>query len=314
MGVIFGVDVGGTTVKIGMFDKEDSLKYKCEIKTDTSDKGSFILRDICKKLQDILQENSLTPNDCDGIGIGLPGPVTNDGRILGCVNLGWGIFNIEEKLSQMFYGVKVRAGNDANLAALGEKLAGGGRGHENVLMITLGTGVGGGVIIDGKIVTGTNGAAGEIGHMPVNFHETDVCSCGKKGCLEQYASATGIVRLTKKYIGEYKESPLYGYKINGKEITAKDVMDLAKAKDELSVKVIDEAALYLGMALAASASVINPDCIVIGGGVSKAGDFLIDKVEKSFMEYAFVPCRNVIFRQAELGNDGGMYGGAGLIK
>ncbi len=297
MKVVFGVDVGGTTVKIGMFDEKGTLDYKCEIPTDKSDSGKNILEDICCKLDNILSENGLTRNECKGIGIGLPGPVTDDGRILGCVNLGWGIFNIEETLSQMFGNIKVKAGNDANLAALGEQKYGGGKGHDNMVMVTMGTGVGGGIIIDGRIITGTNGAAGEIGHIPVNPFETEKCNCGKKGCLEQYASASGIVRMA------------------GREdsITAKDVMDEAKQGKESSVKVIDELGKYLGMALASVASVTNPDCIVIGGGVSKAGRFLTDIIEKNFLEYAFLPCRNVEFELATLGNDAGMYGGAGLI-
>lgn len=303
MSVIFGVDVGGTTVKIGMFDENISLKYKCEIKTDKTNNGKNILRDICNKLDEILKENGYKPEDCLGIGAGFPGPLTDDGRILGCVNLGWGTFNVEEKLSSMFHNVKVKAGNDANLAALGEQMAGGGKGHDNVVMITLGTGVGGGIIIDGKIVTGTNGGAGEIGHIPVNPFETDKCSCGKKGCLEQYASASGIVRLAKKYMIS-----------DGEEMTAKEVMDLAKSGDEAALRVTDELGKYMGMALASVASVVNPDCMVIGGGVSKAGQFLIDTVQKNFLKYVFTPCSNVTFKQAELGNDAGMYGGAGLIK
>lgn len=309
--VKFGVDVGGTTVKLGLFDETDTPIYKCEITTDKTDNGKNILGDICSCINDIMSERKLDRSDCLGVGIGLPGPVTDDGRILGCVNLGWGVFNIEDTLSQLLGGIKVKAGNDANVAALGEQKSGGGRGYDNVVMITLGTGVGGGVILDGRVVTGTNGAAGEIGHIPVNISETAKCSCGKCGCLEQYASASGIVRLA----GVYQAEGMKSEKLDGMDgYTAKDVMDGAKSGDKLCLRVADTLGTYMGMALAAVASVTNPDCMVIGGGVSRAGQFLIDVIEKKFMQYAFTPCRNVTFRLAALGNDAGIYGGAALIK
>lgn len=311
MGKIFGVDVGGTTIKIGMFGEDVTLEYKCEIPTNKQNKGVSILNDICDKLDDILRESGLKRKDIKGIGIGLPGPVTDDGRILGCVNLGWGTFNIEEKLSKMYDGILVKAGNDANLAALGEQRYGGGKGHSNIIMITLGTGVGGGIILDNNVLTGTNGAAGELGHIPVEPGEEDTCGCGKKGCLEQYGSASGIVRMTKKYIKETTiDSPLRQIE----NFSAKEVLDLAKEGDKLALKVAEQMGKYLGMALAATASVVNPDCMVIGGGVSKAGVFLIDIIEKNFLKQAFLPCRNVTFHLAKLGNDAGIYGGFCLIK
>lgn len=308
--VKFGVDVGGTTIKIGLFDSQNLLLYKCELPTDKADGGANILGDVCGCIDKLLSERDIKKEDCIGAGIGLPGPVTADGRILGCVNLGWGIFNVREKLSQMLGGMRTAAGNDANLAALGEQMFGGGHGYDNVLMITMGTGVGGGVILDGQIVTGTNGAAGEIGHIPVNIYETDKCSCGKCGCLEQYASASGIVRLAKKYILEGIKSEALG-EIG--DITAKDIMDAAKCGDTLCLKVLDTLSTYMGVALASAASVINPDCMVIGGGVSRAGQFLLDAIEEKFRKYAFAPCANVTFRLAALGNDAGIYGCAGLL-
>lgn len=317
MVVRFGVDVGGTTIKIGMFDNQCELITKCEIKTDTTNDGANILTDICKKINEILDEYKLSKNECMGVGIGLPGPVTADGFILGCVNLGWGTFNVKETLSKMLEYVPVTALNDANMAALGEQKHGGGKGSENVVMVTLGTGVGGGVISEGRIITGTNGAAGEIGHIPVNPYETEKCNCGKKGCLEQYASASGVVRTAKKYMAEGKESSYLSsvMKTEGSmgQFTAKDVFDGAKKGDSLCMLAVDMLGKYLGMALASVASVVNPDCIVIGGGVSKAGQILIDAIEKYFKEYAFLPCRNVTFKLAELGNDAGIYGGASNV-
>lgn len=299
MNKVFGVDLGGTTVKIGMFDEKGALEYKCEIPTDKSENGKNILKDIYDKLEDILEDKGITMDNCAGVGMGIPGPVTEDGRILECVNLGWGIFNIEEKMSRLLGKVLVKAGNDANVAALGEQTYGGGMGYKNVVMITLGTGVGGGVIMNGNVITGTNGAAGEIGHIPVNPDETEKCGCGKCGCLEQYASASGIVRLAKKY--------------GAANVTAKDVMDKAKAGDEICMKVAGELGKYMGMALAAVASVVNPECFVIGGGVSKSGKFLLDIIRENFEKYAFKPCRNVEFKLACLGNDAGMYGAAKLV-
>lgn len=320
MVVRFGVDVGGTTIKIGMFDNKCKLITKCEIKTDKTDNGSNILMDICRKINEILDEYNLSKNECMGIGIGLPGPVTKDGFILGCVNLGWGTFNVRETLSKMLEYVPVAVFNDANMAALGEQKYGGGIGSENEVLVTIGTGVGGGVIYKGKIIAGSNGAAGEIGHIPVNPFETEKCSCGKKGCLEQYASAGGVVRAVKKYMAEGEKSEYLSLIMekgdNGSEIgefTAKDVFDGAKKGDDLCKRGVDSLGKYLGIALASVASVINPDCIVIGGGISKAGQQLLDAIEPHFKEYAFLPCRNVTFKLAELGNDAGIYGGAGNV-
>ncbi len=264
---IFGVDIGGTTVKIGYFNEDGTLISKCEIPSRKEEDGKYILSDIVEKLDEILEKDDLSRSDCKGIGVGLPGPVTPDGRILGCVNLGWGTFNIEEKFSQMFSGIFVKAGNDANLAALGEQRFGGGKGYNTLVMITLGTGVGGGVIIDGKILSGTNGAAGELGHITVEPNEKETCGCGRCGCLEQYSSASGIVRLAKQALQSDKQTLLR----NIDTITAKDVMDLAKAGDEVSLEVINKLGKYLGMALTATANIVNPNCMIIGGGFSKAG-------------------------------------------
>jgi glucokinase len=317
--VRFGVDVGGTTTKIGMFDKQCELIKKCQIKTNKTDKGINILSDVCFKINELLDEYGLTKNECLGVGIGLPGPVTEDGSILGCVNLGWGVFNVRETLSRMLEYVPVTVFNDANMAALGEQQHGGGRGSENVVMVTLGTGVGGGIISGEKIVTGANGAAGEIGHICVNPDETEKCNCGKRGCLEQYASASGVVRMAKKYMNEGRKSQYLLAAMQSEndssigEFSAKDVFDGEKMGDDLCKMAVEDLGRYLGLALSTVASVTNPDCIVIGGGVSNAGQPLIDVVKKYFKEYAFLPCSNVIFKLAELGNDAGIYGGASNV-
>lgn len=303
----FGVDVGGTTVKIGLFSGDGKLEEKYEIATDKSDQGAHIIEHIAAKLDEIIAEKSYGILDCMGVGIGLPGPVDR-GMILGCVNLGWGIFSIVEEFSKAFHNVPVYAGNDANTAALGEYVAGAGKGMKNMMMVTLGTGVGGGIIIDGRILEGANGGAGEIGHIPVNPQEQDICGCGKKGCLEQYASATGIVRVAEKLRKENGNTALPA------GCRAKQVFDYAKEGDELAMQAVEELGRYLGLALASCACVLNPEGIVIGGGVSRAGKILLDVTEKNFQTYVFKPCRNVKFSLAELGNDAGIYGAAAMVN
>ena len=301
------MDVGGTTVKIGLFSGDGKLEEKYEIATDKSDQGAHIIEHIAAKLDEIIAEKSYGILDCMGVGIGLPGPVDR-GMILGCVNLGWGIFSIVEEFSKAFHNVPVYAGNDANIAALGEYVAGAGKGMKNMIMVTLGTGVGGGIIIDGRILEGANGGAGEIGHIPVNPQEQDTCGCGKKGCLEQYASATGIVRIAEKLRKENGNTALPA------GCTAKQVFDYAKEGDELAMQAVEELGRYLGLALASCACVLNPEGIVIGGGVSRAGKILLDVTEKNFQTYVFKPCRNVKFSLAELGNDAGIYGAAAMVN
>ncbi len=307
----FGIDVGGTTVKIGLFENE-VLTDKWEIKTRTENFGENILSDICDAVQNKVAEKGISLDDIEGLGIGLPGPVLDDGTVLQCVNLGWGTFNVAEKLSEMFYNVKVKAGNDANVAALGEAWKGGGKDYDDIVMITLGTGVGGGVVLGGKIVTGYNGGAGEIGHIHVEDSETERCGCGRTGCLEQYASATGVVRLAKRYMD--KNGTETGMRKFGDDITAKDVFDLAKEGDEGAEAVVKQMATYLGESMSAIASVINPQAFIIGGGVSKAGSYLIDAIKVIYRESCFAACGDAAVHLAELGNDAGMYGAAALLK
>lgn len=314
--VKFGVDVGGTTIKTGLFEDNGRLIEKYEIPTDKTEQGRHIIDNITEHLRAVLEEKGMEISQCQGVGIGLPGPVDSEGNILGCVNLGWGTFNIEQEFSKKFGGLPVKAGNDATVATLGEQRAGAGRGMNNLVMITLGTGVGGGIINQGEIVYGTSGAAGEIGHMPVNLEETDMCSCGKRGCLEQYASATGVVRMAKKLMDTSFGNDLDKdfHTVLNRECTAKQVFDAAKAGDALAKKTVECLGKYLGMALATAACILNPECIVIGGGVSRAGEILIKEVEKNFNELVFRPCKNVKFMLAELGNDAGIYGAAALIN
>lgn len=307
----FGVDVGGTTVKIGLFETEGILIDKWEIKTRTENFGENILGDICDSLDAKLVEKGISLDEIEGVGIGLPGPVLDDGTVLQCVNLGWGTFNVAEKLSAMFHDIKVKAGNDANVAALGEAWKGGGKDYDDIVMITLGTGVGGGVVIGGKIITGYNGGAGEIGHMNVEDGEKLQCNCGRKGCLEQYASATGVVRLAQRFmVATDADTKMRDF---GDDITAKDVFDLAKAGDAGAIEVVAKMGTYLGKSMSSIAAVINPRAFIIGGGVSKAGQYLIDAIKGVYRETCFAACGDAAVHLAELGNDAGMYGSAALV-
>ncbi len=303
-----GIDLGGTQVKLGIFQGE-VLVDKWEISTRREDNGSHILGDITDSIENRLKAKNINKEKILGAGIGVPGPVDEKGVVHGCVNLGWGVFSIEEELSGLL-AIPVKAGNDANVAALGELWQGGGRGYRDMVMITLGTGVGGGIILDGKIRAGVHGAAGEIGHMPVVYDETEVCNCGKKGCLEQVASATGIVRTATKLL---KNSDRASALRMIESFTAKDVFDEAKKGDAIASEAVEKLGEYLGIAAAHIACVIDPEIFVIGGGVSKAGEVLIHMVGKYYKEKAFKGSREAVFALATLGNDAGIYGAARLL-
>lgn len=305
----FGVDIGGTTVKMGLFKVDGKVTDKWEIPTRKEENGKYILEDIAKSVKERMQRDTLTLEDIAGLGIGVPGPVKEDGTVLKCANLGWGVFNVADTVRELTGIENVKVGNDANVAALGEMWQGGGKGYNNLVMVTLGTGVGGGVILGGKILTGSNGAGGEIGHIRVNYEEKDVCGCGKTGCLEQYASATGVVRLAKKAL-EKKEKKTT---LVADDLSAKAVFDAAKAGDELALDIVEKFGFYLGMALAHISQVIDPEVFVIGGGVARAGQIIIDEVSKNYEENVMFALKNKVFKMAELGNDAGIYGSARMV-
>lgn len=305
----FGIDIGGTTVKCGLFLESGELLEKWEIPTDVTEKGTHILDDIAATIAEKLNEKELKKEDVLGIGVGVPGPVLDDGTIISGTNLGWGRFNVKEALEEKA-GISVKVQNDANIAALGECWQGGGKGKNNIVMVTLGTGVGGGVILGGKIVTGVHGAGGEIGHIPVNDEEEAVCGCGKKGCLEQYASATGIVRMANQKIVAYQgETTLSKLE----KITAKDIFDAARDEDAFAKELTIEVGNILGKVLATMSCVIDVDAYVIGGGVSRAGEVLLAPIRNAFTNYAFHASKETQIVQAELGNDAGIYGAVGLF-
>ena len=305
----FGVDIGGTTIKMGLFETTGQLLDKWEIKTNTENGGVNILSDVAKSIDNKLAQEGISKNDVQGIGVGVPGPVKQDAIVNRCVNLGWGIVNVAEELGALT-GLQVKVGNDANVAALGEMWQGGAKGCKDVVMVTLGTGVGGGIIVEGKIVAGFNGAGGEIGHITVNPDEIEACNCGNYGCLEQYTSATGIVRMAKRKLAKSDdETTLRSFE----PLTAKDIFDEAKIGDEVAKELVDELGKILGSTLAMITCVVNPEAVVVGGGVSKAGAILIDTIQEHYKETAFYASKETRFELATLGNDAGIYGCAALI-
>jgi len=306
----FGVDLGGTTVKLAYFDENGTMLYKWEIPTDRSDDGSRILPDIAEAIKGYIINNSIAADCLIGVGIGVPGPVLPDGTVNKCINLGWGVFNIEKELSRLT-GLPVKAGNDATVAALGECWKGGGQGCDNMVFATLGTGVGGGIVVGGKVIHGVHGAGGEIGHLVLNREETEKCGCGKCGCVEQYCSATGIVRIAKQFL-ERSDAPsvLRGVA----ELTCKDVFDAGAEKDALALEILEQVYAYMGEFLANICNVVDPEYVVLGGGVSKAGQPLLEGVQRYFGKYAFHAVTGVKFALATLGNDAGAYGAFRLLK
>lgn len=305
----FGIDIGGTTVKCGLFQTDGELCEKWEIVTRTEENGKEILPDVAKAILDKMAEKQIGKDQVSGVGIGVPGPVIGEREVAVAVNLHWGYTMLADELESLLGGIPVKVGNDANVAALGEMWKGGGEGTKNLIMATLGTGVGGGIIVDGKIITGSHGAGGEIGHACVDPAETESCNCGNKGCLEQMASATGIVRLGNKILAECQENTV----LEKDTLSAKTIFDAYKEGDAVAAKIVDKFAGFLGNALAIFACVVDPEVIVIGGGVSKAGQPLIDAIEKYFRRDAFVTCKDTPIVLAKLDNDAGIFGAAKLV-
>ena len=297
----FGVDIGGTTVKLGLFTTDGEIVDKWEIKTRTENQGEAVLPDIAEALKEKLEEKKIGRDEVEGIGVGVPAPVNAEGVVQNTANLGWGYKEVKREMEELS-GMRAEIGNDANVAALGEMWLGAGKGRKNIVMVTLGTGVGGGIIIDGKPLVGAHGAGGEIGHLCVNYEETDHCGCGNTGCLEQYASATGITRLANIRLAKDDAKSV----LREQEVSAKTVFDAVKAGDAVAKEIAEEFGKYLGHAMANLAAVADPSAIVIGGGVSKAGEVLIEYVEKNFKARAFFANKDTEFVLATLENDAGI--------
>lgn len=308
MSYCFGVDVGGTSIKMGLFRVDGDLLEKWEIKTKTADNGDAILPDIAASAAAKLKEHQIKEEEILGIGMGVPAPVNREGIVKDSANLGWGYREVRRELEELT-GFKVIVENDANVAALGEMWKGGGKGHQNMVMVTLGTGVGGGIIINGGVLSGENGAGGEMGHITVNGDETEPCGCGRKGCLEEYASATGIVRLTNRRLQKDGQPSI----LRKSKISAKAVFDAVKANDQVAIQIAEEFGRYLGYALSDIAVLVDPSIVVIGGGVSKAGEILFQFIEPRFRERAFFANKEMKFALAQLGNDAGIYGAVKLL-
>ena len=309
MGDIYiGVDLGGTTVKIGLFNVAGEVLEKWEIKTHTENGGEAIIPDIAAAVNGKLEERSIAKEEVAGIGIGIPGPINDEGVVPHTANLGWGYKEVTRELEELT-GLPCKGGNDANVAALGEVWKGGAAGYSNVVMVTLGTGVGGGIIIGEKIITGSNGASGEIGHIHVDDNIPGYCGCGNQGCLEQVASATGITNLANQALAASDKPSV----LRGGEVSAKTVFDAVKEGDELAIEVAERFGKYLGTALANITAIVDPQAIVIGGGVSKAGPVILEYIEKYYQKYCFKSCRDVKFALATLGNDAGIYGCAKMV-
>ena len=300
----FGVDVGGTTIKIAFFDEDGLMRTKWEIPTNTANGGEAILPDIAASIREYLDRETIPNEQIIGIGVGVPGPVSDEGIVNKCVNLGWGIIDLHAELSALT-GFGVKGGNDANVAALGECWKGSGQGCSDMVLATLGTGIGGGIVLGGKVVNGIHGAGGEIGHMVLIPEETEVCGCGKYGCAEQYCSATGVVRVAKRYLAANKGKSVLRDMEN---FACKDVFDAAAEGDEMAAAILEQVYDLLGRFLANICCVVDPKVIVLGGGVSKAGQPLIDGATKYFHKYAFHACRSTRIVPASLGNDAGAYG------
>lgn len=307
----FGIDIGGTTIKIGLVSEGGEIRARRELPTRKGADPTPVLQDIRMTLEEILAEEGLERADISGIGMAAPGPVTDDGILHGTVNIGWGDVALGQ-LAQQVIGISpVCIGNDARVAALGEAVYGAGRGANSMLMVTLGTGVGGGIIQNGQILMGESGVAGEIGHMTIDPYETESCGCGKKGCLEQYASATGVVQRAKRLLQEGDEASSLRHL---PRMSAEDVWAAARGGDVLAMQVVDFAAERLGIALANAGYIVDTERIVIGGGMSGAGDFLLNKIRPAYQKQVFPHCRNKEIVLAALGNDAGVLGAAALVQ
>lgn len=295
--MVFGIDVGGTTVKIGLIE-DDKIVDKYEIRTC----GETFIEDICASLKSYMKEHNM--DSIDGIGFGLPGNVI-DNYIYNLPNMGVKNVDLIKEVSKHFPGVKIEGQNDANVAALGEMLY--HNEYSSACMLTLGTGVGAGIVVDGKLIQGRHGNGGEAGHMVIAEEYNFQCGCGLKGCLETVASATGVVRLAKYHKGQYET------KLN-EEFTCKDVFDLAKQNDPLCTFVVDKVAYYIAKCMSIINVTVDVDVFYVGGGVSKAGDILIDNIKKHYVNLAHFAVKNVKIEAAQLLNDAGMLGAAGLVK
>ncbi len=311
---IIGIDLGGTTVKFAILTIQGEIQQKWSIETNILDEGSHIVDDIVDSINHHLTMYEMHPEDFIGIGMGTPGSVDIEkGTVIGAYNLNWKTLQPVREKIEAGTGISFKLDNDANVAALGERWQGAGENDPNVVFITLGTGVGGGIIMEGKLLHGNAGCAGEVGHITVDPGGFE-CTCGKKGCLETVSSATGVVRVARQLAEEYAgNSELKQRLDDGQDISSKDVFDLAKEDDPLALMVVDRVCYFLGLACGNIGNLLNPSSIVLGGGVSAAGEFLRSRVAAYFKEFTFPQVReSTQIKLAKLGNDAGVIGAASL--
>ena len=310
MNYLFGFDVGGTTIKCGIFDAEGTLLEKTEIPTRKEERGAYILSDIADVFQRGCEKNGIQKSDVLGIGIGVPGPVVDNRVCMRASNLGWSKTDVAATLSELTGIRRVVCLNDANSAALGEIWKGSGKGHHSLLLVTLGTGIGGGIVVNDHVVSGAFGSAGEIGHIYAGGDR--LCNCGNVGCVERYSSATGIIYTARELLARKPEVPSMLRDID--EINPKVVFDAVREADPIALEVAKDFGERLGTAIAIICCIVDPEIVVLGGGVSKAGDILFDFIQIPFQSHVFPASRNVTFRLAELGNDAGMYGAIRAVR
>ncbi|ULT59005.1 ROK family glucokinase [Neobacillus drentensis] len=313
---LIGIDLGGTTVKFAILTEEGEIQQKWSIETDIQNEGKNIVPNIIESIKHRLDLYGLSTDNISGIGMGSPGTVDRaQGTVIGAYNLNWSSLQPVKEQIEKGTGIAFCIDNDANVAALGERWKGAGEDGADVVFVTLGTGVGGGIIADGNLIHGKVGAGGEIGHIIVEPNGYD-CTCGNQGCLETVASATGVVRLARDFSERYAgESELKWLIDDGQEVTAKTVFDQAKKEDKLALIVVDKFYYYLGLACGNIGNILNPETIVIGGGVSAAGDMLLNGVEEYFQKFSFPTVRtSTKLKLAQLGNDAGVIGAASLVK
>lgn len=303
-----GIDIGGTSVKFGLFDRKGKLLNKWSIPTRTEDRGSHILEDVAASVNEKLQMQQILPEELVGAGVGVPGQMGHDGIVLFAENLGWEVVPAADFLAERT-GLSIRVENDANMAALGELWKGSAASYHSMIFVTVGTGIGGGIIVENRILSGALGAAGEIGHIHVEDHMDTPCNCGNYGCLEQFASATGMKKMAVEILKESDAPSL----LREGEVSARTIFEAVKKQDPLAIQVAEKFGGYLGKALAVCSCVVNPEVIVIGGGVSKAGEIVLEYIRKPYEKYAYLPCKKTEFRLAALGSEAGIYGGARLI-
>ncbi|MDH6365285.1 glucokinase [Enterococcus sp. PF1-24] len=311
---VLGIDLGGTTTKFAILNLDGEIQQKWSIETDILDEGSRIVPNIVASINHRLNLYQMTAEDFIGIGMGTPGSVDRQaGTVIGAYNLNWKTLQPVQAAIEAGTGIPFAMDNDANVAALGERWQGAGDNQPDVVFITLGTGVGGGIIMEGRLLHGAAGCAGEIGHITVD-PEGFQCTCGKRGCLETVSSATGVVRVARQLAEEYAgDSKLKAMLDDGQAITSKDVFDFAKEEDDFAIMVVDKVCFYLGLACGNLGNTLNPASIVIGGGVSAAGEFLRSRVETYFQEFTFPQVtESTQIKLAELGNDAGVIGAASL--